>query len=113
MSEYYITNKTNLDNRHYLIKEIDKEMTDQLLPQTAPNPKNFYASIRYNRRVYLINQCQIILRAHKSPVVCHWVKAMTETFKKVNQMDLPLATNPILIDALRNNKLITVSISER
>lgn len=121
-SEYYRTNKTNLDKHNPLIEKIDKKMTAQLVRELlkynsepikggitfANMAYNHYASIRYNKRVYLINQCQDILNAHKSPIICHWVKAMIETFKQINQRDLPLANSLILINALKNNKLITI-----
>lgn len=111
-SEYYRANKTNLDKRNSTIEAIDKEMCAQLFKKDLilPNCKsheeiNFFATLRYNRRVVLINQCQELLNTHRCPVICHWVKAMIDIVRQVNQIDLPMAFHPILIDCLQNNKL--------
>jgi hypothetical protein len=114
-SPYYNSNKINLDKQNFIIEEIDREMCSQFFQKNLSNCKsheiNYYATVRYNRRVFLINQCQELVHTHRCPVVCNWVKTLIEIFRQINQMDLSMASHPLLINALQNNKLTIIHVS--
>jgi hypothetical protein len=124
-TDYYISNKDNLDSHSPEIVNLDTQIMaqfDQLCPPPLPiltrnvnearkqhfekSCFHYWVCKRYLERIRIIKKITTMVNTIKHPVITQWLKAIITQVKLLNQNDLQYCNDSCLGTALENNLIV-------